>query len=357
MTTIRLLNRKTADTTERLRAIVLAEWSCLSRLHVMNSRCRIGPNVDTAAAGRELFREEVPDEADRAESLIGRRFRPDVMVIVMVKRHHEHDTVRRAGGVRLRRTGETDQALLLAAHGTDEFKTERQAAFMAQQLAGTRFKFPPKGKSCLKVLEAIQRSVTGNTTSEKTSLVEAPVSGKRSKINRRAAKSVRPHRIDRTVLPGLLIYCDGACEPNPGAGDWGFVVYQDGVEIHSNCGGADWTTNNIMEMTGALMALRWPDEHSKGATLLRPDTARLFCDSQYVVKGCNEWRHGWKRKGWRRGVEKELANADLWQALDEALTAVLITLEVVQGPCRHRRQRARRRAELDRSRYRARAEA
>lgn len=169
----------------------------MSRLHVMNSRCRIGPNVDTAAAGRELFREEVPDEADRAESLIGRRFRPDVMVIVMVKRHPEHDTVRRAGGVRLRRTGETDQALLLAAHGTDEFKTERQAAFMAQQLAGTRFKFPPKGKSCLKVLEAIQRSVTG------TLPVRKPASSRhRFLANDPRLIGVRPNQFGHTELTG-----------------------------------------------------------------------------------------------------------------------------------------------------------
>ncbi len=132
--------------------------------------------------------------------------------------------------------------------------------------------------------------------------------------------------IGRAVPPGLIIYCDGACEPNPGAGGWGFVVYRDGVEIHADCGGSDPTTNNIMELTGALMALRWLATRAADA-----GAARLFCDSMYVVNGCNDWRHGWKKKGWRRGVEKELANADLWKELDEVLTLVPITLEWVKG--------------------------
>lgn len=134
------------------------------------------------------------------------------------------------------------------------------------------------------------------------------------------------------VPPGLVIYCDGACEPNPGIGGWGFVVYRDGVEIHSDCGGADPTTNNIMEMTGALMALRWFADRQ----VIEP--VRLLCDSQYVVRGCNEWRQGWKRNGWNKRslsstkrADGEIKNLDLWKELDEALTLVPITLEWVKG--------------------------
>lgn len=139
------------------------------------------------------------------------------------------------------------------------------------------------------------------------------------------APAARPH-IDRAVPPGLVIYCDGACEPNPGAGGWGFVVYRDGREVHSDCGGSSPTTNNIMEMTGALMALRW------FADLGVVEPVRLFCDSMYVVNGCNLWRASWRRKGWRRGLEKPLANSDLWRALDEILTSrVPIKLEWCKG--------------------------
>jgi ribonuclease HI len=138
-------------------------------------------------------------------------------------------------------------------------------------------------------------------------------------------------RIDTAVPPGLVIYCDGACEPNPGAGGWGFVVYENGVEIHAECGGDAVATNQTMELTAALMALRWFADRG----IVEP--VRLLSDSQYVVKGCNEWRHGWKRKGWKRGgpnakpENSAIANLDLWKDLDEALALVPITLEWVKG--------------------------
>jgi len=151
----------------------------------------------------------------------------------------------------------------------------------------------------------------------------------------RRASADRP-QIDRTVPTGLVIYCDGACEPNPGIGGWGFVVYRDGVEIHADCGGANPTTNNIMEMTGALMALRWLADRTYGEVYgagAEPGAEpRLFCDSQYVVNGCNDWRHNWKARGWKRkGKNPEIANLELWQQLDAALTLALIKLEWCKG--------------------------
>jgi ribonuclease HI len=152
----------------------------------------------------------------------------------------------------------------------------------------------------------------------------------RSKVARSSRRERRPSgdasQIERAVPRGLVIYADGACEPNPGAGGWAFVVYRDGQEIHADCGGANLTTNNIMELTGALMALRWFAERG----VVEP--VRLFCDSQYVVNGCNDWRHGWKARGWcRKGKNPEIANLDLWKELDAALMAVPIRLEWVKG--------------------------
>lgn len=210
----------------------------------------------------------------------------------------------------------------LARQGLDlsSLKSERQAAFMAQQIAGTRFKFPPKGESCRMVLAAIQDALPKKATGETLRSAIAERSQKQA-----FAEGTAAHGAPTDWKKGLVIFCDGACEPNPGAGGWGFVVYRDGIDIHTDYGGADPTTNNIMEMTAALMALRWFADYG----VIEP--ARLLCDSQYVVKGCNEWRHGWKRKGWRRGVEKELANVELWRELDEALTLVPITLEWCKG--------------------------
>ncbi len=179
----------------------------------------------------------------------------------------------------------------------------------------------------------VTRMPTGATTS---AVVEQPaVRSKRrvAAITRpKRGKAFRPKSCRSAIASatdfdtGVVIFCDGACEPNPGIGGWGFVVYRDGVEIHFDCGGAVATTNNIMEMTGALMALRWFSERG----VVEP--VRILCDSQYTVNGCNEWRLSWKSRGWKRkGKTPEIANIELWKELDEALTAVPIRLEWVKG--------------------------
>jgi ribonuclease HI len=245
---------------------------------------------------------------------------------------------------------------IVRKHGL-QFSTERQAAFMLQQLAGTRLKFPPKGESCFQVLQRMEKALTGNVASDSSTVrTDRTVAatpkmsnmldkstfrskrkvGKSRQRNRANLPLASAHREHSEISPssfdtGLVIFCDGACEPNPGVGGWGFVVYRDGAEIHSEFGGDVRSTNNIMEMTGALMALRW----FAARGIIEP--VRLLCDSQYVVNGCNVWRHGWKAKGWKRGGPKAdaknaaIANLDLWKELDGALGLVPITLEWVKG--------------------------
>lgn len=127
--------------------------------------------------------------------------------------------------------------------------------------------------------------------------------------------------------PGVVIYTDGACEPNPGKGGWGFVVYTDGGETHSECGGSLASTNNIMEMTAVKMAVLWAIENGLAA--------KIVSDSQYVVKGCNEWRFGWKARGWKRkasgGKLEPVKNAELWAEIDEVLRRAKVTLEWCKG--------------------------
>jgi ribonuclease HI len=122
----------------------------------------------------------------------------------------------------------------------------------------------------------------------------------------------------------IEVYCDGACEPNPGPGGWGFVAYQDGAEIHSDFGGDAETTNNRMELEGALRALTWMAVSCAGRE------AALLSDSRYVVDGCNDWRHKWKAKGWKRGKE-EIKNPVLWRSLDEVLTNYPLKLTWCKG--------------------------
>lgn len=122
----------------------------------------------------------------------------------------------------------------------------------------------------------------------------------------------------------LVIYTDGACEPNPGQGGWGFVAYSNGQEIYTEHGGEIVATNNTMEMTAMIRALEWLRDE------IGVFEAKLLSDSQYVVKGCNDWRHGWKRKGWKRG-KHALANVELWQRLDTLLVTMNVKIEWVKG--------------------------
>jgi ribonuclease HI len=74
-------------------------------------------------------------------------------------------------------------------------------------------------------------------------------------------------------------------------------------------GGENPTTNNRMELMGAIMGLE---------ALKQPSQVKLYTDSQYVQKGISEWLPGWVRKGWKTADNKPVKNADLWQRLDAA---------------------------------------
>ncbi len=122
---------------------------------------------------------------------------------------------------------------------------------------------------------------------------------------------------------GLHIFTDGACDPNPGPGGWAFVVTENGAIIHSESGSDETTTNNRMEMQAVIAVLRWMQSSGYAA-------AQVHSDSQYCVKGTNEWRHGWARKNWMRG-ENLIPNADLWQQMSAIIDAVSVSLNWVRG--------------------------
>jgi len=105
----------------------------------------------------------------------------------------------------------------------------------------------------------------------------------------------------------LAIYTDGGCDPNPGPGGWGAVLVW-GDRHHEMTGGELQTTNNRMEMTAAIEALR---------TLKRPCHIHIHTDSQYLRRGITQWVEAWKANDWRKRDGSPVQNADLWRALDE----------------------------------------
>ncbi len=122
------------------------------------------------------------------------------------------------------------------------------------------------------------------------------------------------------------IYTDGACSGNPGPGGWGAILRKDATEKEL-FGGEAQTTNNRMEMTAVIEALR---------ALKTPVEARVHTDSQYVQKGISEWIHGWKRRGWKTAGKEPVKNEDLWRELDRLAAQHRIEWIWVKGHAGHK---------------------
>lgn len=120
------------------------------------------------------------------------------------------------------------------------------------------------------------------------------------------------------------LYTDGACTGNPGPGGWGAVIcYADG-STHELGGNEQDSTNNRMEMQGAIAAL----EYLAAVGQTQPIT--LYTDSEYLIKGITQWIKGWKKKGWITSTGKSVVNRDLWETLD-ALNSSHIQWQHVRG--------------------------
>ena len=117
------------------------------------------------------------------------------------------------------------------------------------------------------------------------------------------------------------VWTDGACSGNPGPGGWGAILSYKGKERELS-GGEPLTTNNRMELMGAISALE---------TLTRPCTVALHTDSQYLRQGITSWIHGWKKNGWKTADRKPVKNEELWKRLDAALKQHKIEWKWVKG--------------------------
>lgn len=106
-------------------------------------------------------------------------------------------------------------------------------------------------------------------------------------------------------MKSIRIYTDGACSGNPGPGGWGAIlIYGDKKKEMS--GGEAVTTNNRMELTGVIAALK---------ALREPCSVEVYSDSQYIVNAVNQgWLRTWIAKGWKR-KSGEVKNPELWKEL------------------------------------------
>jgi ribonuclease HI len=123
----------------------------------------------------------------------------------------------------------------------------------------------------------------------------------------------------------VIVHTDGACSGNPGPGGWGAILDYNGTRKELSGGEAD-TTNNRMELMGAISALE---------ALKRPCIVEMHVDSSYVKDGITKWIHGWKKNGWKTADKKPVKNAELWQRLDAALHQHQISWHWVKGHAGH----------------------
>jgi ribonuclease HI len=126
-------------------------------------------------------------------------------------------------------------------------------------------------------------------------------------------------------LSRVQAFTDGACKGNPGPGGWGAVLRMGDKEKELS-GGETLTTNNRMELTAAIEALK---------AFKRPCHVTLHTDSRYVMDGLTKWIHGWRKNGWKTADKKPVKNAELWQALVEAAARHRVEWQWVKGHAGH----------------------
>ena len=118
------------------------------------------------------------------------------------------------------------------------------------------------------------------------------------------------------------IYTDGACSGNPGKGGWAAVLIYNGVEKEL-CAGVENTTNNRMELSAVIYALK---------ALKEPCEVILTTDSKYVCDAVRKgWVFSWKNNNWKKADKKPALNVDLWEQLLPLLEVHKVTFDWVKG--------------------------
>ena len=122
------------------------------------------------------------------------------------------------------------------------------------------------------------------------------------------------------------IYTDGSCRYNPGPGGWGAVLVY-GKREKELSGGEAETTNNRMELTAAIMALR---------ALKEPCEVHLCSDSKYLIDGLEKgWARSWRAKRWKKPDRSRALNPELWEELLALEEIHRIEYEWVKGHAGH----------------------
>ena len=122
-----------------------------------------------------------------------------------------------------------------------------------------------------------------------------------------------------------ILYTDGACLGNPGAGGWASIlVFNNHKKILS--GNEADTTNNRMELIAVIKGL---------SALTRPVNITIITDSRYVMDGINKWIANWKQNNWKTAAKKAVKNKDLWIKLDKLCGLHQVDWQWIKGHSGH----------------------
>ena len=120
----------------------------------------------------------------------------------------------------------------------------------------------------------------------------------------------------------VIIYTDGACSGNPGPGGWGAILMYKGAKKEIS-GGMKQTTNNIMEVTAVIEALK---------CLKVESDVQIYSDSAYTVNAFNQgWIYNWIKKGWKTASGEPVKNKEIWQELYSLTQKHKVTFNKVKG--------------------------
>ena len=106
------------------------------------------------------------------------------------------------------------------------------------------------------------------------------------------------------------IYTDGSCLGNPGPGGWAFIIKYRNGNIKEFSGSEKYTTNNKMELTAAIKAIKY---------FQKKIIINIYTDSKYLKDGITIWIKKWKLNGWKTSNKKNVKNSDLWKLLEEKI--------------------------------------
>lgn len=183
-------------------------------------------------------------------------------------------------------------------------------------------------KSLKYKLNALKKALNNDSLSDAFKQIEAEISNYEAPTKKLSTDSFElPKEVQNENT--LALFSDGACRGNPGPGSWAFIA-QDakGTLISEGSDFEEKTTNNRMELKGAIYALKFAKEEKQNQFF-------LYTDSKYVVDGVEKWVAGWKSRGWKKADKKEPENLDLWKEIDELVSGMNVKLMWVKGHAGH----------------------